>query len=204
MPNHCRIRLSVVGEHNRLVEFKTAARGRHPNTGDELGSCNHHEGERPEEELCFHSLVPLPEEYSKAPYDDRSAKEAGFAAGGYEMERAAWGVKWGAYDQERPILDGNMLHYSFTCAWGTPHRLFEQVSKNWPDLTFAVSAGGEVDSPWREVWVNGVQSVIEHPIGDEPARPTQMTDEEEEAYWEAWGAWQDRVLNEHVGWAKSL
>lgn len=138
MPNHVDNKLSVLGPPKSVSAFVATARGRRPKSGDKDGE-NATVGDGPEVPLNFHSLVPLPEEYGTNPYGDMSARS------GINLEREAWGIKWGAYrDQREPECEPGLATYAFRTAWNGPHIIFmPKVAKRFPGLLFLLSWGGE-------------------------------------------------------------
>lgn len=133
MPNHINNTLSVAGDPAEVARFMDAARG----IPLEPGPRNRFRavGEVPPREmpLDFGSLNPLPSESTERSYNDF----------GYEAEIAAWGVKWGAYDQQDPIVEGGIATYEYTTTWGIGYDFHSIVAENWPALTFLLSYGGE-------------------------------------------------------------
>lgn len=76
MPNHITNLLTVIGDPDEVARFVKAARGRPPKTGDDEDSSTNADlglKKRPIEPFCFHSLVPLPEAYSRNRYGDSAA-----------------------------------------------------------------------------------------------------------------------------------
>lgn len=80
--------------------------------------------------LSFHRLLPVPA--------DISARDYGTPGGGYEWQKANWGVKWGAANA---VLDEEQdaLIYSFDTAWYPPLPLLRRVSADYPKLTFQLA-----------------------------------------------------------------
>lgn len=108
MPNHVTNILTAVGDEAAVNRFVAAARGKMPTTGDPPGNRNFcGTREIPVEPFCFHSLVPLPKEYGRVPYD------SGAGRCGYKMEVEAWGVKWGAYEHKEPLVESGVATWHF-------------------------------------------------------------------------------------------
>jgi hypothetical protein len=137
MPNHVKIKLTIKGPDEDVKRFVTQARGRPPATGDAPGHINANRDDLPEMPLNFHSVVPLPAEYGKVPYSSLGKPN------GCDMECETWGAKWGAYDQEEPVVEEGCASYSFTCAWGHPDKWLRKAAASWPALKFFMSYGGE-------------------------------------------------------------
>jgi hypothetical protein len=149
MPNWIGNYLTVAGPDVDVRRFVRQARGRHPCTGDP--------GSRPGPELSFnfHSLVPLPPEYSQIPYGTFDVGRRGI-----DLEIETWGVKWGAVRPWEPLLDPGVAHYRFDTAWGSTTEFLGKVYGSWPTLVFLLSWGGE--GPVRGMaWFAGNRSVQE-------------------------------------------
>ncbi|MDE2095660.1 MAG: hypothetical protein KGL39_00255 [Patescibacteria group bacterium] len=124
--------LSVVGDVQEVERFQEAAWGRMPLNPSSIGLLP------PEQSLCFHSLVPLPSEYSTVPYKDGSENS------GNNMEIKTWGVEWGALNLDIPIRAfPNVLTYKFDTAWNPPIVFLNKAAQKWPKLRFFLSWGGE-------------------------------------------------------------
>lgn len=140
MPNYIDINLSVMGKDQRLGEFTKQAKGPRKPTGDlpthPNGTKNHNYdcAENPPSSVFeFDRLIPLPESYSQLSYSSH----------GYHLEMQTWGIKWGAFGHKQPRFEEGCATYWFRCAWEAPRVFLEKVSKQWPDLWFVVSYGGE-------------------------------------------------------------
>ena len=106
------------------------------------------ESNGPIHDFCFHSLVPIPEEYRRFPYDDSRANKAralmGMCAdvGGDSKQNELWGTKWDI-DGTTEVIDnwkddkGNKymsFHVYCDTAWGPPLQFAENVSKIYQDV----------------------------------------------------------------------
>lgn len=129
MPNQIDNRLTVLGPLETVNRFATAARGRHPRTGDKAGSPNALTASEPVSPICFHALVPLPPDYCRKPY----------AIEGYGAEMDAWGVKWGAFEWNEPVRVPGCATFTFRTAWRAPTKFLSVVAKQWPQLRFNLS-----------------------------------------------------------------
>ena len=101
-----------------------------------------------ESDLCFHSLVPIPDEVLKLPYDSSQARqiaelldlpEKDMSMGGYGWETNNWGVKWGACEVMLDHNDPESVSYRFDTPWGPPTEFLEKVAEDWPSLRFEMS-----------------------------------------------------------------
>jgi|SRR5579872_415392 len=179
MPNYIDITLSVMGEDDRLGEFTRTAKGTGKPTGDlptlPDGSRNlNYEctSDPPTSVFEFDRLVPLPDSYSQFPYSDH----------GYHLEQETWGIKWGAFAHKPPKFEEGCATYWFRCAWEAPRVFLEKVSRNWPDLWFVVSYGGE--GPIRGRFALARGDYLENCA--EQGCDTDMSDEEWEAQYNTW------------------
>lgn len=199
MPNHCVNRLSVVGPAEQVSAFIRLSETPKPATGDPEGSINY--SERLEKVVFdFHGAVPLPVEYSKVPYSNHPN------AGGYDMERETWGVKWGAYDideaWDREGSESEIASIGFTTAWSPPAIWMVKASINFPELTFYLSFAEESPSRGRYV-VRGGEIIEER---DDPytdwykSYDDDMSEEEEEALYEENHEAEMELVNTHNDW----
>jgi len=116
--------LQVTGDTNELRRFRDRADGRLAPTSER----DPYNGSYPSL-LSFHRLLPVPA--------DVAARDYGAPGGGYEWQKANWGVKWGASE---PRLDEepDLLVYSFETAWSAPIPFLQTVSADYPALTFVL------------------------------------------------------------------
>lgn len=214
MPNNIDNVMTILGPADDIAAFIQKARGRRPEplpTEQEL-AC--HERNHPgvpypkfkeEVPLEFHCIVPLPEEYANRDYH----------CFGYEAERAAWGVKWGAYGQGPPVVEKDRATYTFTTAWDTPMVWVKKASIAFPGLVFAVSFGGEGPTRGRYMFYRGYQmerewgESVDDEIKNELAASCLVynpkANEEEERVWH--DAYEDRTrkfIQEHGTWVDDL
>jgi hypothetical protein len=160
MPNWCNNVLTVSGPESDVAAFMKAARGRGHSYneypyGNDWGAFDDirlkvltqtlpPSPEGPEEDLCFHSLYPVPDYIRCYPYDSgvaaRVAKITGETrpVGGYEWENKNWGVKWGASDPRIQSSEPGLVEYVFDTAWGPALDWHKKVSENWPTLHFSL------------------------------------------------------------------
>lgn len=170
MPNHIDNRLTVIGAPERVSAFAEQARAVPPQPGlsrdpifAKAGAAARARGPKLPQEISFAAIVPLPAAYETEPYDPF----------GYNAEHATWGVKWGAYqvrDAERSD-DGTAVTYAFQTAWSAPERWLAQASIAWPDLTFALSFGGEGPARGRLHYRGGEALLSRHDDYDEADYP---------------------------------
>lgn len=176
MPNWCQNTLHVDGAADDVAAFVKAARGREHTYKDYSSMRDKWPvyedirlralyDEPPalsdrESDLSFHSLVPIPDEVLKLPYDSSQAKSLADlldlpdkknALGGHAWENQNWGVKWGACEVNMDHNDPECASYHFDTAWGPPLEFLERVAEDWPSLRFELSFeesgmgfGGEV------------------------------------------------------------
>lgn len=183
MPNHFRNRLSVIGPEAKA--FAEKAKGSCPRYAVPLGHTLDPENEPVVQDLCFNQLLPVPDGLIArtfgAEMEKRAAEEAGNTldifdgcVSGYEWQSLHWGTKWGAYDQDSKWIEDGVAQYDFTTAWGPPTGFVVNVSKQYPDMTFIISYGGEGPCAGRFVVRAGVL------IRDEAADPGTTPDYPEE------------------------
>lgn len=195
MPNHVRNYLTIHGPVAEVACFVAAARGRHPKPGDMTAE---EYGKAKEEPFCFHSLVPLPSEYTQYPYGDSSERS------GFNLEVEAWGIKWGAYRQQAPVTDPSLVTYAFTTPWKPPTSFLGKVTPKWPALLFLLSWGGGGPTRGRATFRRG----NEVDISDEPYRREDYPQEEDFAsdneYWRHYEEAEHRFLTGHSRWVLSV
>ena len=80
--------------------------------------------------LSFHRLLPVPASVS--------ARYYGAPDGGYEWQKAHWGVKWGA-SAVHLSEEADSLIYSFGTPWCPPLAFLQTVSAGYPTLTFSLT-----------------------------------------------------------------
>lgn len=112
-------KLWVYGKPKNVERFVKRAIGRSPWTKtDGTGE--------PDNELNFHSLVPIPAKVLKAGYDRE----------GRDWEIKHWGVQWGACNPGVVEDSDEFISYEFDTLAKPPIAFLKQVSKNWPGLGF--------------------------------------------------------------------
>jgi len=137
MPNWCENSLIIEGDDNQLKEFRKAVVATYeqrqhylePDLPDdvleELRRLDKKEGSI----LCFHRLVPVPEEILAKKYDD----------GGYHWELANWGCKWGACRPAVMEESQGYLVYTFDTPWTPPLKWLCTVAKQYPKFRFRLT-----------------------------------------------------------------
>ena len=181
MPNWCSNIMTVTGPSEDVKRFVAAARGRGHTYNDvyekdgwevfdeiRLQAILAHAPELSdrEQDLCFHSLYPVPDDVRRFPYDENRAREIAKIAGvsppekpGYQWESHYWGVKWGACDTylANHADDGMTAaaDYNFETAWGPAMDWHDKVASDWPTLEFSLEysepgMGFEGKALWRE------------------------------------------------------
>jgi len=200
MPNNIKNTLTVYGPPEDVMQFIAKAKGTRPPTGDKDG-VNSEIGKEPGNDFQFHKLVPLPPEYSTNPYGDGSPNS------GYELEVKTWGVKWGAYSIQFPVVDPGIVTYRFETAWKGPTEFMAKAVLGWPTLDFFLSWGGE--GPTRGRWsrLNGkVKDQSERYQNWSRLLPGEGHDgqEDEEKYMEAYDAVTNAHRTAHAQWLGKL
>ncbi len=149
MPNWCGNRLTVLGETDDIFAFcRRAARptARYaipapascapiPTTSDcnaagpevrpkSMRTALQWEPRPPATPLSLHALVPVP----------LRVRRRGFAAAGYDWQRAHWGVKWDVDGgvTRRAVPGG--VEFDFRSPWGPPARWFVEVVRRFTSL----------------------------------------------------------------------
>ncbi len=213
MPNYCKNKLTVVGPAGRVAEFIKKAKG----------TCQHYKpaayelaemadrvkrglpAEEPErdEVFSFHQLVPIPDEVMAREYDGDEGRA--LKATGYEVEHKLWGVKWGGSETKLVAKGPGSVTYTYTTPWGPAKTFIETVSKNWPDLLFAVSFSEESPSRGRFTANAGT---LTHIYQNEKCGidfgGDNLTEKDEEKLGEMSDEWQDAHLYTHDAWAATL
>lgn len=195
--------LSVIGEPAAVAAFVLTARGRHPRNGDAGEPTASGQGryaskpEGPVNAFNFHTLVPLPADYSINPYGDGSERS------GFKLEVETWGIKWGSYAHGEPVTDPGAATYSFQTAWDGPHEVFmPKVSLRFPDLLFLLSWGGEGPTRGRALFAGGLKTGGLDGYRDEDYRDHIPAEEKEDepGAWDAHQAVQNARLIGHPLW----
>jgi hypothetical protein len=188
MPNHIDNKLTIVGNHDAIRAFVDRAYAPPPKPGDEPGSCDYSDKERKPSHLSFHAIVPLSKEYSEQPYSDF----------GYNQEHNTWGVKWGAYDVGKPVVEFELTNtehlrvtYEFQTAWGCPRKWITKASKNCKELLFVCSYGGEGPARGKFTARDGV---VLFDQDDEYRREDYPQIEDSDEGWEAY----KRAEHKHI------
>lgn len=138
MPNHVEQDVTITGNPETLKQFQEFAK-----EGEKLLSAN--------------KFIPYPEKFRKLDEEgSRLEKECaetndwtkysgftdGFNSGGYEWCIQNWGTKWGIYDvallSEKLTGRSGKLKYTCQSAWSPALRIFEAMSKKFPELKFEV------------------------------------------------------------------
>lgn len=112
MPNWCTNELQVSGSVEAMDKWRSVLV----------------EDETFEPILVFNKLIPMPKEYET---DERW----------YDWRIQNWGVKWDIDgDDSQPYnYDSVTAEYSFQTPWGPPIELFENITKNFPGITFSLA-----------------------------------------------------------------
>ena len=118
MPNWCSNELRVSGPPEDLTRFKEQVSGFNP--------WNIPGPKDKPSPLNFHSLVPVPDHILKL----------GYANAGHDWEIKSWCARSGACDVDIVDGDADYIIYHFDTSWGPAVPFIENVSKQWPSLTF--------------------------------------------------------------------
>lgn len=169
MPNWCYNKLTVTGPAADIAAFVDQAHGPVQQFAltDAEREWLRQEGrdldEPPAVEVfCFHRLVPLPPEALSRPYDDGSRRrEAGYRQG-FTWEIELWGIRWGAQKSKLAQKLPCRVTYTYKTPWGPGGKFFENLTKRWPTLTFALSYGEESPSCGRLAYRGGEPAVAVH------------------------------------------
>lgn len=133
--------VSVIGSNPQVQAFVSTAHGKIKPTGDTHGTWNHRSEEyidQSESPFNFDSLLPLPAEYSKVPWDAHPHR------GGKEIEQQTWGRQRAAYRHAKPVVCDTMATYLFGTDYTPVLSVIERVSRDvFTDLVFAVSWSSE-------------------------------------------------------------
>lgn len=194
MPNHCINRLTVTGPPGDVAAFVGRAHGPTPryklSAWDEerLAKRGYLQlSKRRSSIFSFHALVPIPPDVEAQEYDPA----------GHACERELWGVKWGAYDEERLSVADGRADYRFTTAWSPPILFLQRVSGSWPTLTFLLSYGEENPSRGRAAIAAGV---VERLADDHGNTGIPYDEQDDDAYHDAVKAWERLYLESHDAW----
>ena len=157
MPNWCDNRIIFSGPEKTIRKIIRDSKGPHAEYNNiphepqwevfediRLKSLFAHPAESngPIHDFCFHSLVPIPEEYRRFPYDNARAD-----LGGYSKQIELWGTKWDV-EATPEILDNwededknKYISFHVYCetAWSPPMEFIESVSKIYKDVEVEIS-----------------------------------------------------------------
>lgn len=166
MPNWCDNRIEFSGPARTIMKIIKKAKGPHAQYNDipykakwggfediRLKALFAHPAESngPIHDFCFHSLLPIPAEYRRFPYDDARAGQARALVGakgdcgGYSKQTELWGVKWDI--EATPEIthkwaeDGKeYMAFVVSChtAWSPPESFAENVSRLYPDINVEI------------------------------------------------------------------
>lgn len=160
MPNHVKNILSIDGEINLVKSCLNNIKGRKDNqlidfnkitplpsklegTRSPSKIISEKEYQEQEERIKRGELTEIEKNYglsrgiTKA-IQDELIKEFG-CDNWYDWSLENWGTKWNAYDQE--IISPNS--FSFFTAWGSPNKIIETLSLNYPSLIFRIDFADE-------------------------------------------------------------
>lgn len=144
--NICKNKLVIMGPLRDLRQFKKKAKGHAPRYADDQKS-----GEMPEEELCFHQMVPVPASLLVQRHDEHTHRLSNC---GKEWECETWGCCRSAQNVTVQLTESapvSFLTYDFTTFWYPPKHLILIVSQWCYGLIFEIQYAGY----WDE-WIGGV------------------------------------------------
>ncbi len=122
MPNWCNNQLMVQGPAKDIRRFKEKAVGHSPWVPPQ-------EARRDKPNLLnFHSLWPVPEELLKGGYGEAV----------YHWEQKHWGCKWGGCETRIVDESDGYIQYAFDTPWSPPLEFIENVTRDWPALSFFI------------------------------------------------------------------
>jgi hypothetical protein len=212
MPNWSTNRLTVYSPSSSVIDlFIDKARGfpqDYPPSELEKDFVKDHVLNEPpkEQALCFHALVPIPDEILKVPYSPPprgTVKEEEDYPCGFNKEHELWGVKWGARDSQLELKErlghGHSVSYSFMTPWGPPVSFLENVSRDWPNTILYLS-WWEEDRNRGRIIVSDEEAFhwSEHFDGE-------MEDgESEDDYSERVQTWMMEPFETHTGWIRRM
>ena len=139
MPNHVEQDLWVTGGTIELKQFKEFARESDERilSADKFIPYPKKFRDADEEAECIRKECQATNDWSKY----TSVKD-GFNSGGYEWCIQNWGTKWGIYDAvlkgEKLTGKTGKLRYRFESAWSPALKIIDAMSKQFPNLKFAV------------------------------------------------------------------
>jgi hypothetical protein len=148
-PNVCSSKLVITGPLTELREFRKKVKGHAPRYADDPKSV-----EMPEEELCFHQMVPVPASLLAQDHDEPAANSLSNC--GKEWEYETWGCYCGARNvtaQLTPSAPVPFLAYDFETFWDPPKQLILTVSRWCPDLIFEIRYVGVWDECLAGVFI---------------------------------------------------
>jgi hypothetical protein len=196
MPNWCENKLTIYSPTKaQVLAFVSRARGfpqRYPLTEKrQLEKFNMPIGDPKEIDLCFHSLVPIPDDILAGEYDP----------GGYNKEEELWGVKWGA-KESKLLSSGELAHghaatYSFSTPWASPEVLIQRLSLDWSNTIFYLSWGEEDGHRGRVIASCGEIYGLDEDCDIE-------RDEDEDLYFENREVWNAELIGTHDSWVRNM
>jgi len=148
-PNICTNKLVITGPLAELRHFRKKAKGRAPRYADDPKSV-----EMPEEELCFHQMVPIPASLLAQGHNEPAANSLNNC--GNEWEYETWGCSCGARNvtvQLTPSAPVSFLTYDFKTFWDPPKHLILIVSRWCYGLIFEIRYAGVWDERIAGVFI---------------------------------------------------
>ena len=159
MPNWVYNNINIRGDKASLVAFRDKASKLSPTGLDEDGSLLYTQTDEnvfsfwnfkePSNKTAYFEAAhgTKPKEYEAWTAEEKMAYDLAFKTDGwYDWNVREWGSKWDACDSS---FDDNTedltptLYYSFNTAWSIPEKIFEEIVKQHPELSFDFSCEEE-------------------------------------------------------------
>jgi hypothetical protein len=151
MPNWCENYLTVHGRERDVTEFVERARGSGPRYKQHLLNYFqdlNNSGTQEQYDLCFHSLVPVPERLLARTYgsqDEESARAKPLEGQSFsphyedrDWEVFNWGCKCGPHVVALNRLGPEEMSYDFDTPWTPPLEFVKRASLLFPLLIFTL------------------------------------------------------------------
>lgn len=100
--------------------------------------------------LSFFQIVPIPQELIDSCYkmgeetEDYNERMTGYRYL-HQFTKLEWGTPYDADDVVQDYADDEMIAYSFRTFNGEPSRLIQELSADYPELTFELEVTNEMD-----------------------------------------------------------
>lgn len=100
--------------------------------------------------LSFFEIVPIPQELIDTCYktgegiEDDNERKTGYRYL-HQFTKLEWGTPYDADDVKLDFEDDEMIAYSFRTLNGEPSKLIQELSADYPELTFELEVTNEMD-----------------------------------------------------------